>query len=41
MPKIEMVKLAQDDLNYELKKKFEGMKFRYFFDLSMIATRYE
>lgn len=35
------MKLAQDGLDYELKKKFEGMKFRDLFDLSTRATRYE
>ncbi|GKV11050.1 hypothetical protein SLEP1_g22336 [Rubroshorea leprosula] len=35
------VKLAQNGLDIELRKKFEGMKFRDFFELSYKVARYE
>lgn len=40
-PKVEFVKLAQDRLDFELRKKFEGMTFFDLFELSERATRYK
>ncbi|GKV53168.1 hypothetical protein SLEP1_g59706 [Rubroshorea leprosula] len=37
----EFVKLAQNGLDIELRKKFEGMEFRDFFELSYKVARYE
>ena len=36
LPKIEYVKMAQRGLDIELRKKFQGMKFKDFYEL---ATR--
>ncbi|GKV15421.1 hypothetical protein SLEP1_g26217 [Rubroshorea leprosula] len=41
LPKQEFVKLAQNGLDIELRKKFEGMEFRDFFKLSYKVARYE
>ena len=41
MPKIEKIRLAQNGLDFELRKKFEGMMFRDLFELSSRATSYE
>ncbi|GKU97768.1 hypothetical protein SLEP1_g10860 [Rubroshorea leprosula] len=37
----EFVKLAQNGLDIELRKKFEGMEFRDFYELSYKVARYE
>ncbi|XP_028100424.1 uncharacterized protein LOC114299795 [Camellia sinensis] len=41
MPEIEIIRLAQNGLDFELRKKFEGMMFRNLFELSSRATSYE
>ncbi|GKV39528.1 hypothetical protein SLEP1_g47286 [Rubroshorea leprosula] len=41
LPEQEFVKLAQNVLDIELRKKFEGMEFRDFFELSYKVARYE
>ncbi|GKV02584.1 hypothetical protein SLEP1_g15006 [Rubroshorea leprosula] len=41
LPEEEFVKLAQNGLDIELRKKFEGMKFRDFYELSYKVARYE
>lgn len=41
IPESSFFKLAQDGLNFELRKKFEGMVFNDLFFLSERATRYE
>ncbi|GKV18516.1 hypothetical protein SLEP1_g28883 [Rubroshorea leprosula] len=41
LSRLEFVKLAQNGLDIELRKKFEGMKFCDFFELSYKVTRYE
>ncbi|GKU93239.1 hypothetical protein SLEP1_g6847 [Rubroshorea leprosula] len=41
LPEQEFVKLAQNGLDIELRKKFEGMEFRDFFELSYKVARYE
>ncbi|GKV51959.1 hypothetical protein SLEP1_g58572 [Rubroshorea leprosula] len=41
LPEQEFVKLAQNGLEIELRKKFEGMEFRDFFELSYKVARYE
>ncbi len=41
LPEVDFVKLAQDGLDFELRKKFEGMTFFNLFELSERATRYE
>ncbi|GKV48260.1 hypothetical protein SLEP1_g55084 [Rubroshorea leprosula] len=41
LPELEFVKLAQNGLDIELRKKFEGMKFRDFYELSYKVARYE
>lgn len=41
LPEVELVKLAQDGLDFKLTKKFEGMTFFDLFELSERATRYE
>ncbi|GKU85792.1 hypothetical protein SLEP1_g414 [Rubroshorea leprosula] len=41
LPEQEFVKLAQNGLDIELQKKFEGMEFRDFFELSYKVARYE
>ena len=37
----EYVKMAQRGLNIELRKKFQGMEFRYFYELTAKVTEYE
>ena len=39
--KIEYVKIAQMGLDIELRKKFQGMEFRYFYELAAKVTEYE
>ncbi|GKV43113.1 hypothetical protein SLEP1_g50447 [Rubroshorea leprosula] len=41
LPEQEFVKLAQKGLDIELRKKFEGIKFRDFFELSYKVAHYE
>ncbi|GKV24835.1 hypothetical protein SLEP1_g34389 [Rubroshorea leprosula] len=41
LPEQEFVKLAQNGLDIELRKKFEGMEFRNFYELSYKVARYE
>ncbi|GKV50531.1 hypothetical protein SLEP1_g57234 [Rubroshorea leprosula] len=41
LPEQEFVKLAQNGLDIELRKKFEGMEFRDFFELSYKVARCE
>ncbi|GKV43324.1 hypothetical protein SLEP1_g50628 [Rubroshorea leprosula] len=41
LPEQEFVKLAQNGLDIELRKKFEGMEFRDFYELSYKVARYE
>ena len=41
MPEIEIIRLAQNGLDYELRKKFEGMMYRDLFELSSRETSYE
>ncbi|GKV21983.1 hypothetical protein SLEP1_g31893 [Rubroshorea leprosula] len=41
LPEQEFVKLAQNGLDIELRKKFEGMKFQDFYELSYKVARYE
>ena len=38
---IEYVKMAQRGLDNELRKKFQGMKFRDFYELLAMVTEYE
>ena len=37
----EYVKMAQRGLNIELRKKFQGMEFRDFYELAVKVTEYE
>ena len=41
LPKIEYVKMAQRGLDIELRKKFQGMKFKDFYELVAKVTDYE
>ena len=41
LPKAEYVKIAIDGLNFELRKKFEGITFIDLFELSKRASRFE
>ena len=41
LPKIKYVKMAQRGLDIELRKKFQGMEFRDFYELAAKVTRYE
>ncbi|GKV33998.1 hypothetical protein SLEP1_g42429 [Rubroshorea leprosula] len=41
LPEQEFVKLAQNGLDIELQKKFEGMEFQDFYELSYKVARYE
>ncbi|GKV44010.1 hypothetical protein SLEP1_g51239 [Rubroshorea leprosula] len=41
LPEQEFLKLAQNGLDIELRKKFEGMEFRDFFELSYKVARYK
>ncbi|GKV35610.1 hypothetical protein SLEP1_g43856 [Rubroshorea leprosula] len=41
LPEPEFVKFAQNGLDIELRKKFEGMEFRDFFELSYKVAHYE
>ena len=41
LPEVELKKLVQNDLDFELSKKFEGMEFRDLLEFSAMATRYE
>ena len=41
IPEIEFVKMATEGMNFELRKKFEGMEFRDLYELATMAARYE
>ncbi|XP_065877525.1 uncharacterized protein [Euphorbia lathyris] len=41
LPEVEYVKMAQRGLNIELRKKFQGMEFRDFYELAAKVTEYE
>ena len=41
LPKTEYVKMAQRGLNIKLRKKFQGMEFRDFYELIAKVTEYE
>ena len=41
LPETEYVKMAQIGLVIELRKKFQGMEFRDFYDLAAKVTEYE
>ena len=41
IPEIEFVKMATGGMNFELRKKFEGMEFRDLYELATMAARYE
>ena len=41
LPKTKYVKIAQRGLDIELRKKFQGMEFRYFYDIVAKVTKYE
>lgn len=41
LPEVEFVKMAQKGLDFELRKKFQGMEFRDFFELAAKVTEYE
>ena len=41
MPEIKVIRLAQNGLDFELRKKFDGMMFRDLFELSSRATSCE
>ncbi|OMP06468.1 Retrotransposon gag protein [Corchorus capsularis] len=41
LPEEEFVRLAQNGLDIELRKKFEGVEFRDYFDMSTKVARYE
>ena len=41
LPKTEYVKMAQRGLDTELRKKFQGMEFRDFYELAAKVTEYE
>ena len=41
IPEVEFVKMATGGMNFELRKKFEGMEFRDLYKLATMVTRYE
>ena len=41
LPEIEYVKIAQRGLDIELRKKFQGIEFRDFYELSAKVAEYE
>ena len=41
LPEIEYVKMAQRRLDIELRKKFQGMEFKDFYELVIKVTKYE
>ncbi|XP_073025118.1 uncharacterized protein [Primulina eburnea] len=41
LPETEFVKMAQKGLDFELRKKFQGMEFRDFFELATKVAEYE
>ena len=41
IPEIEFVKMATGGINFELRKKFEGMEFRDLYELATLAAQYE
>ena len=41
LPKIEYMKMAQRGLDIKLRKKFQGMEFRDFYELTTKVTEYE
>ena len=41
IPEIEFVKMSTGGMNFELRKKFEGMKFRDLYEPATVAARYE
>ena len=41
IPEIEFVKMATGGINFELRKKFEGMEFRDLYELATMEARYE
>ena len=41
LPETEYVKIAQRELDIELRKKFQGMEFRDFYELVAKVTKYE
>ncbi|XP_075500113.1 uncharacterized protein LOC142538697 [Primulina tabacum] len=41
LPETEFVKMAQKGLDFELRKKFQGMEFRDFFELAAKVAEYE
>ena len=41
LPKIEYMKMAQMGLDIELRKKFQGMEFRDFYEIAAKVTKYE
>ena len=41
LPKTEYVKMAQRGLDIELRKKFQGMEFRDYYELTTMVTEYE
>ena len=41
IPEIEFVKMATGSMNFELRKKFEGMEFRDLYELATMAARYK
>ena len=41
IPEIEFVKMTTRGMNFELRKKFEGMEFRDLYELATMAARYE
>ena len=41
LPETEYVKMAQRGLDIKLRKKFQGMKFRDFYELAAKVTEYE
>ena len=41
LPETKYVKMDQRSLDIELKKKFQGMEFRDFYELSTKVTKYE
>ena len=41
LPEIEYLKMAQRGLNIELRKKFQGIEFRDFYELAAKVIEYE
>ena len=41
LPKIEYVNISHKGLNIELRKKFQGMKYRDFYELAAKVTKYK